>query len=80
VVRKCSREVFFILMTIGYVISQRIQSWQLIMPRSALFQIGFFFPVFYLQLDSAKHDIDTNFSFYSVRLRLFSLLSILNSP
>ncbi|KAG2741994.1 MFS general substrate transporter [Suillus brevipes Sb2] len=50
VVRKCSREVFFILTTIG----------------SALFQIGFFFPVFYLQLDSAKHDIDTNFSFYSL--------------
>ncbi|KIK39971.1 hypothetical protein CY34DRAFT_295933 [Suillus luteus UH-Slu-Lm8-n1] len=28
--------------------------------------IGFFFPVFYLQLDSAKHDIDINFSFYSL--------------
>ncbi|KAG1767668.1 major facilitator superfamily domain-containing protein [Suillus occidentalis] len=50
VVRKCSREVLFILMTIG----------------STLFQIGFFFPLFYLQLDSAKHDIDINFSFYSL--------------
>lgn len=50
VARKCSREVLFILMTVG----------------SLLFQIGFFFPVFYLQLDSAKHGIDINFSFYSL--------------
>ncbi|KAG2133319.1 major facilitator superfamily domain-containing protein [Suillus clintonianus] len=50
VARKCSREVLFILMTVG----------------SLLFQIGFFFPVFYLQLDSVKHDIDINFSFYSL--------------
>ncbi|KAG2028674.1 MFS general substrate transporter, partial [Suillus americanus] len=50
VARKCSREVLFILMTVG----------------SLLFQTGFFFPVFYLQLDSAKHGIDINFSFYSL--------------
>ncbi|KAG1768742.1 major facilitator superfamily domain-containing protein [Suillus placidus] len=50
VARKCSRDVLFILMTVG----------------STLFQIGFFFPEFYLQLDSAKHDIDINFSFYSL--------------
>ncbi|KAG1727501.1 major facilitator superfamily domain-containing protein [Suillus lakei] len=50
VARKCSREVLFILMTVG----------------STLFQFGFFFPVFYLQLDSVKHDIDINFSFYSL--------------
>ncbi|KAG2139240.1 major facilitator superfamily domain-containing protein [Suillus clintonianus] len=50
VARKCSREVPFILMTVG----------------STLFQIRSFFPVFYLQLDSVKHDIDINFSFYSL--------------
>ncbi|KAG1808094.1 hypothetical protein EV424DRAFT_1541517 [Suillus variegatus] len=50
VVRKCSREVLFILMTIG----------------SALFQIGFYYPLFYLQLDSVKHGININFSFYSL--------------
>ncbi|KAG1852404.1 major facilitator superfamily domain-containing protein [Suillus tomentosus] len=50
VARKCSREVLFILMTVG----------------STSFQIGFFFPVFYLQLDSTKHGIDINFSFYSL--------------
>ncbi|KAG2039274.1 MFS general substrate transporter [Suillus americanus] len=50
VARKCSREVLFILMTVG----------------STLFQIGFFFPLFYLQLDSTKHGIDTKFSFYSL--------------
>ncbi|KAG2140790.1 MFS general substrate transporter [Suillus cothurnatus] len=50
VARKCSREVLFILMTIG----------------STLFQIGFYFPVVYLQLDSTKHDIDITFSFYSL--------------
>jgi MFS family permease len=50
VAQKCSREVLFILMTFG----------------STLFQIGFFFPLFYLQLDSIKHDIDIKFSFYSL--------------
>ncbi|KAG1807027.1 major facilitator superfamily domain-containing protein [Suillus subaureus] len=50
VVRKCSHEVLFILMTVG----------------ATLFQIGFYFPIFYLQLDSAKHDIDIKFSFYSL--------------
>ncbi|KAG2140788.1 major facilitator superfamily domain-containing protein [Suillus cothurnatus] len=50
VVQKCSREVLFILMTFG----------------STLFQIGFFYPLFYMQLDSIKHDIDIKFSFYSL--------------
>ncbi|KAG1767645.1 MFS general substrate transporter [Suillus occidentalis] len=50
VVRKCSRDVLFILMTIG----------------STVFQIAFFFPLFYMQLDSAKHGISINFSFYSL--------------
>ncbi|KAG1733991.1 hypothetical protein EDB19DRAFT_1181458 [Suillus lakei] len=50
VARKCSREVPFILMTSGFV----------------LCQIGFYFPVFYLQLDSIKHGIDVHFSFYSL--------------
>ncbi|KAG1733995.1 major facilitator superfamily domain-containing protein [Suillus lakei] len=50
VARKCSREVPFILMTAGFV----------------LCQIGFYFPVFYLQLDSIKHGIDVHFSFYSL--------------
>ncbi|KAG2058332.1 MFS general substrate transporter [Suillus hirtellus] len=55
VARKCFREVLFVLMTVG----------------ATLFQIGFYFPMFYLQLDSTKHGIDVNFSFYS--------LSILNA-
>ncbi|KAG2746604.1 MFS general substrate transporter [Suillus brevipes Sb2] len=50
VVRKCSRDVLFILMTIG----------------STVFQIAFFFPLFYIQLDSMKHGININFSFYSL--------------
>ncbi|KAG1731652.1 major facilitator superfamily domain-containing protein [Suillus paluster] len=50
VARKCSREVLFILMTVG----------------STVFQIGFYFPLFYIQLDSVKHGIDVNFSFYSL--------------
>ncbi|KAG2118686.1 MFS general substrate transporter [Suillus discolor] len=50
VARKCSREVLFVLMTVG----------------STLFQIGFYFPLFYLQLDSTKHGLDINFSFYSL--------------
>ncbi|KAG2039272.1 MFS general substrate transporter [Suillus americanus] len=50
VARKCSREVPFILMTVGIM----------------LCQIGFLFPIFYLQLDSIKHGIDAHFSFYSL--------------
>ncbi|KAG1731651.1 major facilitator superfamily domain-containing protein [Suillus paluster] len=50
VARKCSRDVPFILITAG----------------STLFQIGYYFPIFYLQLDSIKHGIDVNFSFYSL--------------
>ncbi|KAG2743827.1 MFS general substrate transporter, partial [Suillus brevipes Sb2] len=50
VARKCSREVPFILTTVGIM----------------LCQIGFYFPLFYLQLDSIKHGIDAHFSFYSL--------------
>ncbi|KAG2039270.1 MFS general substrate transporter [Suillus americanus] len=50
VVRNCSREVPFILMTVGIL----------------LCQLGFYFPVFYLQLDSIKHGINAHFSFYSL--------------
>ncbi|KAG1768740.1 major facilitator superfamily domain-containing protein [Suillus placidus] len=50
VARKCSRDVPFILMTAGIL----------------LCQTGFFFPVFYLQLDSIKHGVDVHFSFYSL--------------
>lgn len=52
VVRKCSREVTFILTTVGIL----------------LCQIGFYFPVFYLQLDSIKHGISVHFSFYSLAI------------
>ncbi|KAG2064679.1 MFS general substrate transporter [Suillus decipiens] len=54
VAQKCFRDVLFIILTVGLT----------------LFQIGFFFPVFYLQLDSIKHGINIDFSFYSVRLKL----------
>ncbi|KAG1737824.1 major facilitator superfamily domain-containing protein [Suillus paluster] len=50
VARKCSREVLLILMTAG----------------SMLCQIGFYFPIFYLQLDSVQHGINVDFSFYSL--------------
>ncbi|KAG2064683.1 MFS general substrate transporter [Suillus decipiens] len=50
VARKCSREVPFILMTVGIL----------------LCQIGFLFPLFYLQLDSIKHGINVHFSLYSL--------------
>ncbi|OAX33371.1 MFS general substrate transporter [Rhizopogon vinicolor AM-OR11-026] len=50
VARKCSRDVLFMLMTVA----------------STLLQLGFYFPGFYLQLDSVKHGIDVNFSFYSL--------------
>ena len=49
------------------------------MPRAMVFQIGFYFPIFYLQLDAVNHGIDVNFSFYSVRLRLSCSVSTLNS-
>ncbi|KAG2074479.1 MFS general substrate transporter [Suillus decipiens] len=48
--RKCIRDVPFILMMAG----------------SFLFQIGFYYPLFFLQLDSIKHGISVNFSFYSL--------------
>lgn len=52
VARKCFRDVLFIILTVGLT----------------LFQIGFFFPVFYLQLDSIKHGINIDFSFYSLAI------------
>ncbi|KAG1789940.1 major facilitator superfamily domain-containing protein [Suillus plorans] len=52
VARKFSRDVLFILMAAG----------------GTLFQIGFYFPLFYLQLDSNKHGINVNFSFYSLSI------------
>ncbi|KAG2359035.1 major facilitator superfamily domain-containing protein [Suillus spraguei] len=51
-VGKCSRDIFFILITAG----------------STIFQIGYYFPIFYLQLDSIKHGIDVHFSFYSLAI------------
>jgi hypothetical protein len=34
--------------------------------RAFLFQMGFYYPLFFFQLDSIKHGISVNFSFYSV--------------
>ncbi|KAG2133304.1 major facilitator superfamily domain-containing protein [Suillus clintonianus] len=48
--RKCIRDVPFILMIAG----------------GFLFQIGFYYPLFFFQLDSIKHGIGTTFSFYSL--------------
>jgi hypothetical protein len=42
-------------------------SLKLMTPRILLCQFGLYFPIFYLQLDSIKHGIDMQFSFYSVR-------------
>ncbi|KAG1843891.1 major facilitator superfamily domain-containing protein [Suillus subluteus] len=48
--RRCIRDVPFILLIVG----------------GFLFQIGVFYPLFFFQLDSIKHDISVNFSFYSL--------------
>ncbi|KAG1727502.1 major facilitator superfamily domain-containing protein [Suillus lakei] len=48
--RKCIRDVPFVLMIAG----------------GFLFQIGFFYPLFFFQLDSIKHGISIKFSFYSL--------------
>lgn len=48
--RKCIRDVPFILMIAG----------------GFLFQIGFYYPMFFFQLDSIKHGISVTFSFYSL--------------
>ncbi|KAG1789782.1 major facilitator superfamily domain-containing protein [Suillus plorans] len=48
--RKCIRDVPFMLMVTG----------------SFLFQIVFYYPLFFFQLDSIKHSISINFSFYSL--------------
>ncbi|KAG2118702.1 major facilitator superfamily domain-containing protein [Suillus discolor] len=48
--RKCIRDVPFMLMVTG----------------SFLFQIVFYYPLFFFQLDSIKHSISIDFSFYSL--------------
>lgn len=40
--------------------------------RGFFFTIGFYFPLFYLQLDSVKHGVGERFSFYVVSLSCFS--------
>ncbi|KAG1731642.1 major facilitator superfamily domain-containing protein [Suillus paluster] len=50
VARKCIRDVPFIVMTAA----------------TCIFQIGVYYPVFYLQLDSIKHGIGVTLSFYSL--------------
>lgn len=35
--------------------------------RMTLYEVVFFFPSFYLQLDAIKHGLDSTFAFYSVR-------------
>lgn len=41
------------------------------MYRFFLFIIGFFYPIFYLQLDSITHHLSPNFAFYSVVIVFF---------
>jgi len=36
------------------------------------FNIGFYFPLFYLQLDAKLHGINETFAFYSVSIPVFS--------
>ncbi|KAG1768754.1 major facilitator superfamily domain-containing protein [Suillus placidus] len=48
--RKCICDVPFMLLIVG----------------GFLFQIGFYYPLFFFQLDSIKHGISINFSFYSL--------------
>ncbi|KAG1733960.1 major facilitator superfamily domain-containing protein [Suillus lakei] len=48
--RKCIRDVPFILLIAG----------------GFLFQIGFYYPMFFFQLDTIKHGISATFSFYSL--------------
>ncbi|KAG0693803.1 major facilitator superfamily domain-containing protein [Suillus ampliporus] len=48
--RKCIRDVPFVLMIAG----------------GFLFQIGLYYPMFFLQLDSVKHGTGVTFSFYSL--------------
>ncbi|KAG2152564.1 MFS general substrate transporter [Suillus bovinus] len=52
VARKCSRDVPYMLMVSGILLAQ----------------IGFHFPIYYLQLDSIKHGISKHFSFYSISI------------
>ncbi|KAG2118698.1 major facilitator superfamily domain-containing protein [Suillus discolor] len=62
--RKCIRDVPFVLLIIG----------------GFLFQIGFYYPLFFFQLDSIKHGISVHFSFYSlVILNGFNCLGRLTS-
>ncbi|KAG2133321.1 major facilitator superfamily domain-containing protein [Suillus clintonianus] len=48
--RKCIRDVPFVLMVAG----------------GFLFQLGFYYPLFFFQLDSVKHGVSVTFSFYSL--------------
>jgi MFS family permease len=48
--KKCVRDVPFIFMTAG----------------GFFFQTGFYYPLFFLQLDSIKHGLSVTFSFYSL--------------
>lgn len=38
-----------------------------------VFPIGLYFPLFFIQLDAAKHGLDENFAFYSVGFFRFCL-------
>ena len=48
--KKFSKDTSYVLATIGLTV----------------FTIGFYFPLFYIQLDAASHRLDKTFSFYSV--------------
>ncbi|KAG1820096.1 major facilitator superfamily domain-containing protein [Suillus variegatus] len=48
--RKCIHDVPFVLLIIG----------------GFLFQVGFYYPLFFFQLDSIQHGISVHFSFYSL--------------
>ncbi|KAG1721646.1 major facilitator superfamily domain-containing protein [Suillus lakei] len=60
--RKCIRDVPFILLIAG----------------GFIFQIGFYHPMFFFQLDTIKHSISATFSFYPVGSSAMQVLVILN--
>ena len=37
--------------------------------RLLLFMIGFYYPLYFLQLDASEHNLSNQFSFYSVEFR-----------
>ncbi|KAG1837286.1 MFS general substrate transporter, partial [Suillus subalutaceus] len=66
--RKCIHDIPFILLIAG----------------GFLFQVAFFYPLFFFQLDTIKHGISINFSFYSLVIlnghsRVFMNLTIMSS-